>query len=208
MEKKRIRDGAGTQARILDAAERLFSERGFSGTSIGRISKASGISDGLILHHFKTKDNLYTAVRERVASRYNLVLAEKGGSAPGEGGLGGIMHRFFQTAFGFFSQNRTYHRISLWSYLEGKTDVVENEATITAKMVDLVRAAQTAGILEDDFDPTMLLTMAVGSIHYWLRYRTQFKKMLNYPESLADLDARFLEQSAALLMRGAIKKGG
>ncbi|MBU2643578.1 TetR/AcrR family transcriptional regulator [bacterium] len=206
MDKKRVRDGAGTQVRILDAAERLFSERGFSGTSIGRISKASGISDGLILHHFKTKDNLYTAVRERVASRYNLVLAGKSDPAQESAGLGGMMHRFFQTAFGFFKHNITYHRISLWSYLEGRTDVVDNEAEITARMVTLVRSAQEGCILEDDFDPVMLLAMAVGSIHYWLRYRTQFKKILNYSESLAELDDRFLDQSARLLIRGVIKQ--
>ncbi len=119
-----------------------------------------------------------------------------------------MVFQLFRKAFGFFKNNRTYHRISLWSYLEGKTDVVENEAAITGKMVDLVRASQEAGILEDDFDPVVFLTMTVGSMHYWLRYRNQFKKILNYKESLAELDRRFVEQSATLLMRSAIKREG
>ena len=207
MKKIRIRDGAGTQAKILAAAERLFSEHGFSGTSIGKISKASGISDGLILHHYKTKDNLYRAVRERVASRYHLVLEKKGGLGPSEDGIGDMILQLFQTAFNYFKKNRAFHRISLWSYLEGKNDAVEKEAMITGKVADLVRAGQEAGILEDDLDPVTLLTMTVGSIHYWLRYRNQFKKMLKCTESLAELDERFQAQAAMLLRRGTVRKG-
>jgi TetR/AcrR family transcriptional regulator len=206
MKTKIIRDGAGTQAKILDAAEKLFSENGFSGTSIGKISKESDISDGLILHHFKTKDNLYKAVRERVAARYQLVLEEKEGLSHSEDGIGKMMVELFQTAFNYFEKNRSFHRISLWSYLEGKTDTVEKEAMITGKLAELVRAGQEAGILEDDFDPVTLLTMTVGSIHYWLRYRDQFKKMLNYTESEAELDKRFQAQAAMLLKRSAERK--
>lgn len=207
MKSVRIRDGASTQAKILDTAEKLFSDNGFSGTSIGKISKESGVSDGLILHHYKTKDNLYTAVRERVANRYNLVLnAKKKGTGSSMDGIGGLMLQLFQTAFGFFKKNRIYHRISLWSYLEGKTDVVEKEAVITGKLVEMVKAGQTAGLLEDDFDPVVLLTMTIGSIHYWLRYRSQFKKILHINDSLDNLDNRFLEQVARLLAR-SVKKG-
>jgi len=207
MAKTRIRDGAGTQAKILNTAEKLFSENGFFGTSIGKISKESGVSDGLILHHYKTKDNLYKAVREQVANRYHLVLEKKGDSSPSEDNIGEMMLQLFQTAFNYFEKNRTFHRISLWSYLEGKNDTVEKETIITTKLADLIRAGQEAGILEDDFDPVTLLTMTVGSIHYWLRYRDQFKKMLNYIESPAELDENFQAQAAMLLRRSITRKG-
>jgi len=204
MKKTRIRDGAGTQAKILKAAEKLFSENGFNGTSIGKISKESGISDGLILHHYKTKDNLYQAVREQVASRYQLVL--QGETDSGSSGVGseGTILQLFEAVFNFFKNNWTYHRISLWSYLEGKADVVENESVITGNMMDIVRDGQEAGVLADDFDPVVFLTMTGGAIYYWLRYRDQFKKILNYKESLAELDQRFIEQTAILLRRSVI----
>lgn len=205
MEKKRIRDGAATQSTILSVAERLFSERGFSGTSIGLISKESGISTGLILHHFKTKDALYRAVREHVARRYNLVLEDqRQDSSQEKAGLGEMMLSLFQAAFRFFTQNTTYHRISLWSFLEGKTDVAENEAGITNQMAELVSAGQKAGILKDDFDPVTLLSMTLGSIHYWMRYRDQFIRILGYDDVPDKLDSDFLKEASQILVRGTI----
>lgn len=207
MNGKRIRDGAGTQAKILGAAEKLFSKTGFSGTSIGKISKASGISDGLILHHYKTKDKLYSAVRERVAERYNLVLEEQREFGPPSGdGLRDFFFQYFHRVFSFFKKNTTYHRISLWSYLEGKTRMVEKETELTADMVELVKAGQEIGVLADDFDPFVLLTMTIGSVHFWIRYRKQFKKVLGGRQSLSELDDKFVEQVAMLLMRGATTK--
>ncbi len=202
---KRKRDGESTRAKVLEAAEGLFAERGFSETSIEEISRASGVSDGLILYHYKTKENLYSAVRERVADRYALYLDE---SIRTQQGGGKMMYGSLRTAFNFFRRNRAYHRISLWSYLEGKKDVVENEAAITLSMVELLKRAQDDGLLEKDFTPVVLLTMAIGSIHYWLRYRDQFMKILELTEAPDELDEGFLEQLMRILMRGVVKRGG
>jgi AcrR family transcriptional regulator len=48
--------------RILEAAERLFAERGFDRTSTARIATAAGVPHGLIFYHFKTKMDLLLAV--------------------------------------------------------------------------------------------------------------------------------------------------
>jgi AcrR family transcriptional regulator len=48
--------------RILDAAERLFAERGFDRTSTARIATAAAVPHGLIFYHFKTKMDLLLAV--------------------------------------------------------------------------------------------------------------------------------------------------
>jgi TetR/AcrR family transcriptional regulator len=201
---KRVRDGESTRAKILETAERLFAKGGFSGTTIEEISRVSGISDGLILYHYKTKDNLYSAVRERVANRYALSLRE---SIESQQGNGEMMYGTLRTAFNYFKENRTYHRISLWSYLEGKMDVVENEEALTVNMVELLQRAQNEGLLERDFSPIVLLTVAIGSIHYWLRYRDQFVKILRLNESSDLLDKRFIEQLMELIIRGVVKGG-
>lgn len=52
--------------RILEAAERLFAERGFDRTSTARIAAAASVPHGLIFYHFKTKmDLLLAVVRDR-----------------------------------------------------------------------------------------------------------------------------------------------
>ncbi|MDX8402294.1 MAG: helix-turn-helix domain-containing protein [Mariprofundaceae bacterium] len=50
---------------ILDAAERLFSERGLAGVSMREIAEAADVSKAAIFHHFENKQALYCAVVER-----------------------------------------------------------------------------------------------------------------------------------------------
>ena len=47
---------------VISAAMRLFSSRGFDGTSTRAIAQAAGINEALIFRHFQTKEDLYWAV--------------------------------------------------------------------------------------------------------------------------------------------------
>jgi AcrR family transcriptional regulator len=47
---------------IVKVAMRLFSERGFRGTTTKEIAIAAGVSEAIIFRHFATKEDLYTAI--------------------------------------------------------------------------------------------------------------------------------------------------
>src|ERR1051326_5746444 len=47
---------------IAAVAMRLFSERGFRGTTTKEIAQAAGVSEAIIFRHFATKEELYTAI--------------------------------------------------------------------------------------------------------------------------------------------------
>ena len=55
-----------TRSRILDAAERVFSERGVSRTSLEDIAHAAAVTRGAIYWHFKDKRDLFAAMVDRV----------------------------------------------------------------------------------------------------------------------------------------------
>ncbi|MDF3282989.1 MULTISPECIES: TetR/AcrR family transcriptional regulator [unclassified Gordonia (in: high G+C Gram-positive bacteria)] len=54
-----------TYHQVLDAAEQLFGDRGYSEVSIVAICEASGVPVGSIYHHFKNKAGILRAVLER-----------------------------------------------------------------------------------------------------------------------------------------------
>ena len=62
--------------RILDAATRVLSERGYDGASTNRIAAAAGISNGSLYQYFPNKDAIVVAVLDRFADR----LAERLGA--------------------------------------------------------------------------------------------------------------------------------
>jgi AcrR family transcriptional regulator len=41
---------------LIDAALRVFAEKGFAGSSIVDVGKAAGVSPGLIYHYFDSKE--------------------------------------------------------------------------------------------------------------------------------------------------------
>ena len=67
-----------TPQRILDAAEDLFAQKGYSATSLGDVADAVGIRSPSLYNHFKNKEALYEAVLDRLLEAFGAPLAELG----------------------------------------------------------------------------------------------------------------------------------
>ena len=57
------------RSRILDAALTEFAEKGFHRASTNAIAERAGVAKGLVFHHFKSKDELFSAVVDVVFAR-------------------------------------------------------------------------------------------------------------------------------------------
>ncbi len=79
-------DDRNTAAIIRDAAMDLFGQRGAGAVTIRDIAHAAGVSPGLVMHHFGSKEGLKDAVDERVASLFDTLLS--GLEGVGEAGAG------------------------------------------------------------------------------------------------------------------------
>lgn len=61
----RTRYNVATPRRILDAAERLFAERGYGGVALKDVVRAARVNGAAVNYHFGDKRNLYRKVIER-----------------------------------------------------------------------------------------------------------------------------------------------
>lgn len=61
----KLRNPERTKQAILDAAERLFAERGYEATSLSEVGRAAGVSRGTPGYFYGSKADLYRAVLER-----------------------------------------------------------------------------------------------------------------------------------------------
>ena len=68
-----------SRASIRNAALRLFAERGHDAVTVRAIAAAAGVSPGLVLHHFESKEGLRAAVDAHAAEAFDAVFAELGG---------------------------------------------------------------------------------------------------------------------------------
>ncbi|MDZ7768898.1 MAG: TetR family transcriptional regulator [Woeseiaceae bacterium] len=65
------RNAEATRERILDAAEKLFAQRGFDGVTVRQIMSGAGADVALAYYHFKSKRDLFDAVLLRRAKTLN-----------------------------------------------------------------------------------------------------------------------------------------
>jgi TetR/AcrR family transcriptional regulator len=65
--------GEERRRQILDAALKLFADRGFSGTKTREIAEVAGISETLIFQHFKTKQELYVEALTQLLARHPVI---------------------------------------------------------------------------------------------------------------------------------------
>jgi AcrR family transcriptional regulator len=59
-----------TRALLLDAAEEVFAEKGFTSATLDDIAHSAGYTKGAIYKHFSTKEDLFLAVSDRYWRRY------------------------------------------------------------------------------------------------------------------------------------------
>lgn len=60
--------------KILDVAEALFAQRGFSGVGMREVADRAGLGKSSLFHHFRTKVQLYNEVALRVLERIHTCL--------------------------------------------------------------------------------------------------------------------------------------
>ena len=58
-------EAAVTREQLLDAAERVFRERGVASTTLGEVAAAAGVTRGAVYWHFRDKADLLGALCER-----------------------------------------------------------------------------------------------------------------------------------------------
>lgn len=64
-----VKEAEKRRSEILDAAEKLFSEKGFDGTSTNDILDEVGIARGTLYYHFKAKEDILDAMIDRITGR-------------------------------------------------------------------------------------------------------------------------------------------
>ena len=152
---RRQRFSASTKRALVDVAERLFTEHGYTATSLDAIVAGADVTKGALYHHFSGKQAVFEAAFERVESRATTGIAKatEGHKDPWEKAQAGL--RAFLAAV----QEPAYRRIVISDgpSVLGHERFREQEERSTYAIVDeIVRSVLTAD--EWDLDEAMLDT--------------------------------------------------
>ena len=73
---------AATRARICDAANRLFFDRGFGGVTMEQVALAAAIQRSTLYLHFREKDDILAAIADDYTTKLRPVIARLPGPEP------------------------------------------------------------------------------------------------------------------------------
>ena len=195
-EAHRTRDPEQTRAAVIDAAERLFAERGFAATSLRDISQAAGVAHPLILHHFGSKDDLYLAIKRRMVAGYGRRFPAAARATGRPLSVRAEMRRLMT----YLGENPTMLRLCGWTRLEGDFQVWPGEPDLLDTLRLRVEASQRRGKIRDDIDADALSLMIFGLILFWVENRAHFGRRF----AGRITDGSYLQHAIALIERGIL----
>jgi TetR/AcrR family transcriptional regulator len=193
-ESTRTRNPAGTKRAVLEAAEQLFADRGFAGTSMRDIADASGVSQPLIQHHFGHKEDLYAAVVRLAVERYAAQFPDAARITDQPVDLRTEMSRLFT----FLRENALQIRMVGWARLERRHELVAGCDDLRRAMVLRIERAQQLGLVRDDIDSASLAVMLEGLVFHWFDNRSLNARLFDETPN----DDAYLAKAIALLERG------
>ncbi len=168
----RKRDPEATRHSILEAAERLFVERGFAGTSMNDVARDAEVTKSLIHHHFGSKEELWTEVKRRLVSQWaelqKEILTSEDGSL--------LMKRSIESYFAFLAQHPSFVRLASWMSLEDPRLSEPVHPDLIALAIDRIAREQARGGLRSDVEPKHILAMFLGLNTYWFTSRGFYRE--------------------------------
>lgn len=142
-----------TRQAIMQAAIKLFSEKGFESTSIEELAKEAGIGKGTIYSYFQTKtDILYAFCEDELVSLHQ----ELTDNADCEIPILKRMVEIYMSEFNLITENREFGRLFMQqTTFPRDVDLnqhLENENTYFSLLFPLLAKAQERGELRKDLD--------------------------------------------------------
>ena len=176
---RRTREAAAaTREQLLDAAERVFRDRGVTRTSLAEVAAEAGVTRGAVYWHFRDKADLFVAMCERATSPLDALIEQARGTH--EGSPLAALRLLCIDALAHLSRDTRAHAVfeilfhcsELSGELAGVADRHDREcANARACVETVIRRAVAAGELPRDTDAT-LATFAIhayvtGLMHEW-----------------------------------------
>jgi AcrR family transcriptional regulator len=110
--------GQERRAAIVESAIKLFSEKGFRGTTTRELASAVGVSEPVLYQHFSTKRELYAAIIDTKCRDAERVIGHLESLSDKNDDHGFFSH-VARLIIEFHDSNPSYLRLLLFSALEG-----------------------------------------------------------------------------------------
>jgi AcrR family transcriptional regulator len=176
------------QLQILQAAEKLFAEKGFDGTSVRDIATEADVNLAMISYYFKSKENLMQAIFEERMDQTririeNLVLDT---SLEPMAKLEMLVDEYIDRIMA----KQAFHKIVVCEQVINKNPVIlrlvnDLKRKNRESVQKLIRDGQNRGVFRKEVDLTLMLSVLFGTVSQMLVNKDYYREA-QHLESLSD----------------------
>jgi TetR/AcrR family transcriptional regulator, fatty acid metabolism regulator protein len=173
--------------RIMDAALRIFAEKGFQNATITEISKAAGVSEATIYEYFGTKEDLLFAIPEKIS---NDTFEESSKVIPYIKGVEGKIRAILLFYVQLYQSNPNYSALVLLQLMSNKrfrhTPAHAAIRRSSHGLLDCIKAGIEDGTFKKASNPYLIRSMFMGTVeHLFIHWHMQGMPKRN--PSIADM---------------------
>ncbi len=153
---------------ILKAAIRLFATRGFHETSMSEVAREAKVSKALIFWHFKTKEELFLAVLNKLLEPYVIDFAEESEKLDAREQIKKLIGGYVN----FVRENASSVSFFLRRFMSGEempeafTEQIRRLYDLyKALLMDRIRLGQEKGLCARSHQPDVLANFALAALN-------------------------------------------
>jgi AcrR family transcriptional regulator len=201
------RNGERTRSRLIRAAIRLFSARGYDGVSVDHVASAAHVDKALVYHYFSGKEDLYRAALREVYQRPDA--AEQGALRLGASAPEKVAH-LLRAMAGFLEENPEYVRMLLWENL-GQGRRLQKRERILGKSFfpefnRIIEEGIASGELRPKLDPAHLFIAFIGLCFTYHANRHFLEQEIGVALGDSAVRAAGLSHAIELVLHGIIRR--
>ncbi len=161
--------------RIMDAALRIFAEKGFQNATITEISKAAGVSEATVYEYFGTKEDLLFAIPEKIS---NDTFEESSKVIPYIKGVEEKIRAILLFYVQLYQSNPNYSALVLLQLMSNKrfrqTPAHAAIRKSSHGLLDCIKEGIANGTFKKDLSPYLIRSMFMGAIeHMFIHWHMQ-----------------------------------
>jgi TetR/AcrR family fatty acid metabolism transcriptional regulator len=153
------------RARILDAAVKVFADRGFFTATVAEIARAAGVADGTIYLYFKSKDDLLLRLFDEKMSD---LLTEARAAVESEGSAAARLRRFILLHLALVEKNPELASVLIVELRQSAQFLKGLEKAKLSAYLDVigqvVKAGQESGELDPALSPSTVKRAIFGAL--------------------------------------------
>lgn len=207
--KKQTRNPEQTRRRLVEAATRAFSAKGYDGVSVDDIVRAAGVNKRMVYHYFGDKDGLYAEVLRGVFGRLSdlelKTLEEASGPADT---IRSILHAYFE----FLGDNPEFVALLSWENLHQGRFIAASpgllsKSPVLKRLEDVFRSGVADGIFRPGVNVKHLLIslISICFVYHANRYTLTQSIGLNLQSSKVLKEG--LDHAVNLTLHGLLAEG-